>query len=284
MPAFYFDASDDGKWLVIDGLQRITAFNEFIVEKTLKLEGMEFFSALDGLDYDHLPRQFVRRIDESSIITYKVNEGTPHNVKYNIFKRLNTGGLKLEPQEIRHALYQGKATDLLKKLAVSEAFLNATCRSIKTDRMMDQEFVLRFIAVCYYGIDKYEGIPDDFLNDTMEYINHMEEKELASIENEFQTIMGIMCSIFENAAFRKMGPDGRRRPINKAIYEIWCKAVHDLDDKERNKAIKKKDNIKNLFVALCGQSVFQTYVRSGDKYSYGRRMVMIQSLIEEAIR
>ena len=284
LPAFYFDASDDGKWLVIDGLQRITAFNEFIVEKTLKLEGMEFFSALDGLDYDHLPRQFVRRIDESSIITYKVNEGTPHNVKYNIFKRLNTGGLKLEPQEIRHALYQGKATDLLKKLAVSEAFLNATCRSIKTDRMMDQEFVLRFIAVRYYGIDKYEGIPDDFLNDTMEYINHMEEKELASIENEFQTIMGIMCSIFENAAFRKMGPDGRRRPINKAIYEIWCKAVHDLDDKERNKAIKKKDNIKNLFVALCGQSVFQTYVRSSDKYSYGRRMVMIQSLIEEAIR
>lgn len=156
LPAFYFDACDDGDWLIIDGLQRITAFYEFIIKKSLILEGMEFFKDLDGMGYDELPRQFVRRIDESSIITYTVKEGTPQNVKYNIFKRLNTGGLELEPQEIRHALYQGPATELLMSLASTEEFLDATCRSIRTERMLDQEFVLRFAAVCYYGIDKFE--------------------------------------------------------------------------------------------------------------------------------
>ena len=58
LPAFYFDASDEGDWLIIDGLQRITALNEFIVKKTLKLEGLEFFNDLNGLGYDELPRKF----------------------------------------------------------------------------------------------------------------------------------------------------------------------------------------------------------------------------------
>ena len=142
LPAFYFDASDDGNWLIIDGLQRITAINEFIVKKTLKLEGMEFFNDLNGLGYDELPRQFSRRIDESALITFTVKEGTPVNVKYNIFKRLNTGGLELTPQEIRHALYQGQSVKFLKELATSKEFLKTTCHSIKTDRMLDQEFIL----------------------------------------------------------------------------------------------------------------------------------------------
>lgn len=50
------------------------------------------------------------------------------------------------------------------------------------DRMMDQEFVLRFVAVCYYGIDKYEGIPDNYLNGAMEYLNSSEFEEESVIE------------------------------------------------------------------------------------------------------
>lgn len=283
LPAFYFDACDDGNWLIIDGLQRITVFNEFIVEKTLKLEGMEFFRDLNGLNYDELPRQFSRRIDESSIITYTVKEGTPQNVKYNIFKRLNTGGLELEPQEIRHALYQGKAVEILKKLSSSYEFLEATCGSIKTERMLDQEFVLRFIAVCYYGSDKYEGIPDDFLNSTMEYINDLNLEIISSIETEFRNIMVIMCKIFDNAAFRKMGYDGRRRPINKAIYEMWCKVVFDLEESQREKLVERKEKLKEVYTSLCNKDDFLAYVKSGDKYSYIKRMSMLKNLVEEVI-
>lgn len=283
LPAFYFDASDEGDWLIIDGLQRITAINEFIVQKTLKLEGLEFFNDLNGLGYDELPRQFARRIDESSLITFTVNEGTPVNVKYNIFKRLNTGGLELTPQEIRHALYQGQAAAFLKELSSSKEFLKVTCHSIKTDRMLDQEFVLRFMAVCYYGIENYDGMPEKFLNETMDYINQQKQEKIVNMRERFFEVMITIYRTFDNYAFRKMAVDGRRRPINKAIYEMWCKSIYDLDDKQRKKLTEKKHKLLTKYIKLCEQNDFQIYVKASDKYSYIKRVNQIKELVEEVI-
>lgn len=283
LPAFYFDASDEEDWLIIDGLQRITAINEFIVQKTLKLEGLEFFNDLNDLGYDELPRQFTRRIEESSLIIFTVKEGTPVNVKYNIFKRLNTGGLELTPQEIRHALYQGQATAFLKELSSAGEFLRVTCHSIKTDRMLDQEFVLRFMAVCFYGVDNYDGTPEKFLNETMDYINRQNQEKLENMRERFFEIMTAVYEIFGNHAFRKMAIDGRRRPINKAIFEMWCKTIYDLDDAQREKLKKKKQKLKAQFIDLCEKNDFQTNVRASDKYSYMKRMNQIKDLVEEVV-
>jgi len=284
LPAFYFDSCKEGEWLIIDGLQRITAFNDFIVKKTLKLKGMEFFSDLNGLGYDELPRQFSRRIEESSIITYKVKEGTPQNVKYNIFKRLNTGGLELESQEIRHALYQGLAVDLLKELSDTDEFKKATCNSIKTERMLDQEFVLRYIAVCFYGIEKYEGALDEFLNDAMEFINMPNNPYIQRIKESFKEIMSLMFELFGNAAFRKMAPDGRRRPINKALFEVWCKVIFDLEQGKRNVLIKRKELLYERYIQLCERVDFQQYLKGSDRYGFVKRFAMMKNLVEEVMQ
>ncbi|MDU5080996.1 DUF262 domain-containing protein [uncultured Tissierella sp.] len=284
LPAFYFDASNDDNWLIIDGLQRITVFKEFIVDKTLKLTGLEFFGDFNGSTYDDLPRTFTRRIEEASIIVYTINPGTPQNVKYNIFKRINTGGLELEPQEIRHALYQGKSTELIKEMALMESFLKATGNSIKTDRMLDREFALRFISVCFYGIDRYEGNSDEFLNTTMEYVNGISEDEIEFIKNEFQKIMILANRIFGRYAFRKMGSDNRKRPINKSVFEIWCYNLFKLNKNQLHHLIERRQMVCKRFIDLCENDyIFTNYLKASDKGSFRMRIFRVEELIEEVL-
>ena len=92
LPAFYIDASDEDKWLVIDGLQRLTTINSFIGLNELSLRDLEFWQEYNGATFDDLPRSLQRRLEETQLMLYLVQKGTPHKVKFNIFRRINTGG------------------------------------------------------------------------------------------------------------------------------------------------------------------------------------------------
>lgn len=279
LPAFYFDASDEESWLIIDGLQRVTTLKEFVVEKTLKLQELEFFPELNGCDYNKLPRTFQRRIDETVINVYLVNPSTPENVKFNIFKRINTGGLALEPQEIRNALFQGQATTFLKKCSQMECFIKATAGSVKSERMLDREFVLRYVAFCYLDLNKYSGNIDDFLNEGMKYLNHITKEELDKIENEFKWIMEKMHLLMGNHAFRKICTDGRRRPINKVIYESWCYVLRELTDCEVDFLIEEKIIIQKKYMDLCESAEYLYLLKVPDKKAVYARIKSIQDMV-----
>lgn len=283
IPAFYFDGGVKDNWLIIDGLQRITALKEFVVDGTLKLTGLEFFQDLEGMKFKELPRAFVRRIEETNIVAYIVKGGTPPNVKYNIFKRINTGGLELKPQEIRHALYQGRATKICKKLAKLPEFQTATTYSIRDDRMMDQEFVLRFVAVCYYGTDKYDGVPDNYLNGAMEYLNLRDCAEEENIEEQFKRVMLASKNIMGKYAFRKLGENGIRRPINKAIYEAWCRSLFCMEDSELETLEENSGEVYNRFLELCNNSVFLQIIKASDKKSFLMRFSYIDNMLKEVL-
>ena len=106
LPVFYFDVSDNNKWVVIDGLQRLSTIKDFVVDKKLRLKNLEFLSELEGKKFDELGRNIQRIIEETQLITYQMEPQTPKEVRYSIFSRINTGGLILNPQELRQALNQ----------------------------------------------------------------------------------------------------------------------------------------------------------------------------------
>lgn len=288
LPAFYFDGSNNDKWIIIDGLQRLTALKEFFVDKTLCLSGMEFLRDLNGADYNSMPNVYIRRMTETQVICYIINPGAPVNLKYNIFKRINTGGLKLEPQEIRHALFQGFATGYLKDLAETESFVKATGYSVPTDRMLDREFVLRFIAFYEFSLNEYNGSIDDFLNKAMECLNTKYSKNptyAKEIQTRFLESLDTCYSIFGKFAFRRMPDQTRRRSISKALFETWTTLVAKMSPDQIQLLEKNKHRLSQEYMWMfSNDEEFYKAIGSGKVAAVKKRFEKIEQLIEKVLR
>jgi len=284
LPAFYFDGTDDDKWLVVDGLQRLSALRNFVIRKTLKLTGLEFLRDLEEKGYDDLSRSLKRTIDTTQITAHIINPGTPAAVKFNIFKRINTGGLVLEPQEIRHALNQGIPAKFVAELASFEEFKEATEKKIDPSRMLDREFTTRFVAFFMTSPRDYTPDLDSFLNDAMASIATLSDLERNRIKSAFRNSMKTATQLFGNWAFRKadMYPD-RRKPISKALFDVWAVALAKRSDDEQKMLISQKEKVMGLFANLCrSDREFWSSISSGTGEK--SRVVCRFEKIEELIR
>lgn len=288
LPAFYFDGTDNDRWIVIDGLQRLTALKEFFIDKSLRLTGLEFLKDLEGLGYNEMPKVYLRRMKETQVICYIINPGAPTNLKYNIFKRINTGGLHLEAQEIRHALFQGFATTYLKELANSDTFKRTTGYSIPTERMLDREFVLRFIAFYELGVEKYTGSIDEFLNDAMNVLNRKYKRDRIYadlIEQKFLFVLEICERIFGKYAFRRMPDKNKRRTISKALFETWTAVLARYENDDLIKLAERRKLLEQLYMPMFTEDEeFYKSIGSGKVYSVRRRFEKIQNLVTEVLR
>ncbi len=291
LPAFYFDGTDDNRWQVVDGLQRISTFNNFVINKKTKLENLEFLTQFNDCSFDNLPRILQRRINEAEITIYIINEGTPSEVKFNIFKRINTGGLTLEPQEIRHALNQGISSTFIAKLANFDSFKKATNYSIKTDRMLDRDFVNRFIAFYLNDFSTYKPKPDldSFLSNAMSSLKHMDRELLEGIEKDFEKAMQYSYKIFGQFAFRKRYAmkEDRRKPLNKALFEVWSVLFSKLSVEELEKLYINRSFLnQNLIDLMIKNDRFFSSITSGtgDTTSVNIRFSTIINLIDKVLK
>ena len=290
LPAFYFDASREDKWVVIDGLQRLTAFQNYLVgnlqedgsRKKSTFEGMQYLTDFNGKTFDDLPRQYIRRIKESSIVAYTVIKGTPDEIVFNIFQRINTGGVQLNDQEIRQALYSGKGTDLIKELSERQEFKEATQFAVKPDRMLDREYVLRFISFTELDYKKeYKGNIDNFLIKGLKRANNFGKSDVTRVTDQFVKVMNVCKFVFGKYAFRKYNKNFRRGPINKAIFEIWAICFNELDDNQLERIKEMKDEFVVKFGDLLANVEFATALKAGDQYSFTKRVEMSRQFVKE---
>jgi hypothetical protein len=288
LPAFYFDGSDNNKWLVIDGLQRLSSLRNFVILKKLKLRGLEFLNKLEGMGFDELPRNLQRQIEEAQITAYIINPGTPDEVKFNIFKRINTGGLILNSQEIRHALNQGISATFIAELADLKEFKEATENALSPNRMMDREFVTRFISFYLYPHTEYVPDLDTYMNRAMSDIKKLSQVQRDEIKSNFVKSMKLAKTIFNNWAFRKSDkyPD-KRKPINKALFEVWSVSLAKLNDTNRSKLIEKKEVVfeESINMIKNDPNFFASITTStGNKSSVNYRFTKIESIIQETLK
>jgi len=289
LPIFYIDARDEDKWVVVDGLQRLTTIFTFI-DNEFRLSNLEFLHDLNGKKFDKLERKYQRRIEDFQLLCNLVRPKTPPNVAFSIFKRINTLGSKLEVQEIRNAMYRGKSTSLLIELSRSKEFIDIVTESkVKglSKRMEDNAIILRYLAFKIFSYKEYDNNNmNTFLENTMDRLNHMRDIEIQAYKENFKLCMQkafILFSQFDYIAFTKPPKDnGRPNPISKTLFESIGYTVdkYTIEDIEENKQ-KLADKLKELY--LDEEFILKTSVATNNPPNVKYRFEVIENLFKDVI-
>ena len=291
LPSFYFDMDDeDDKYIVVDGLQRLWAIRRFAAldrddPDRLRLTGLEYLTEYEGKLYEELPMTFQRRIREQNLVAYVIRPGTPESVRNSIFTRINTGGLQLTPAEIKNSVYRGQAAAFLRELARSEQFVRATNHKVKPDRMLDCEFVNRFLAFFLLDIEKYNDNLEEYLNKVLNILKKAPLETLAECRQAFYRSMATAYTLFGKNAFRKITKNERYGKINKPLFECVSVSFAKLSDEECSLLIQNKDRFINQYIRLLKNPEFNDVITNGTakKISIRKRNIELKHIIDETL-
>ncbi len=250
LPVFYLAESKEGKVIVVDGLQRLTSFRDFL-RGDYKLRGLGFSKDVNGKSFDNLPPTLKTRIEDTPLTLYLIDSKVPDEARYEIFERVN-GGVPLTRQQMRNCIYTGQATKWLRDMAESNEFLNATVGGLNSATMRDRECINRFAAFRVLGVNDYNGKMDAFLGKALAEMNKRED--ISEFTTAFRRTMKINAAVFGSDAFRRsMSPHVKRSIINVALFDVMTVEFADWDE---NMALAKKQEITDITLGLLEDASF----------------------------
>ena len=234
LPSFYFHEDASGRLQVVDGVQRLTTIFRYVNEKDFKLGKVTYLHDLEGQGFDDLAALFRRRMNSAQFVAHVIDPQTPYRVKFDIFRRINTGGSPLSAQEIRHCMSGAQSRAFLKKLVTEQSFAKATGGALKNHpRMADREMALRFVGFRLFTAEQYgqHGSFDEFLGIVTERLDDPTNQSLGQLHTDFVRGMTNCYAAFGERAFRKWPLDAtRKNPINRALFESWGTVLADYDE------------------------------------------------------
>lgn len=285
VPLFYFDGSRK-PWAIIDGLQRLYTIMTFI-KCEFKLSGLEYLGKeCDAKTFEEIPGYLQSRILDAEVIAYVINPGTPPDVKYNIFKRINTGGLKLTGQEIRNAFFRGKPAEFTKELANKDIFRQATNGKLTSRRMIDREFANRFIAFQVFDYKDYNGKMDVFLSEAMMDLFYRSDVELIQIKHLFEISLQRSYDLFEEHAFyRPKTYDEWGKLPNKALFDTLSWNLSQLSETRFSNIFNRKKEFKKRYTDFMNsQQMFKAIDNTtSSKTSVINRFSMLNDFLNDFI-
>lgn len=246
LPVFYMAEDDEGRMVVVDGLQRLSTFNRFLKgELKLHLPDRE---ELHGQKFSDLQNKLKNRIEDCNLIFYIIDSKVPERARLDIFERVN-GGIPLTRQQMRNCLFMGEATRFLKKESQTTIFRDATGGSLDSKSMRDREFVNRFCAFQLIELGEYRGDMDEFLANCLRRMNEAGESELSRLSAEFRRSLANNFMLFERHAFRKHAREQNRRSVlNASLWDAMSTGLSRYsEDRVHAHAAPLLEAIYNLF-------------------------------------
>lgn len=221
IPSLFMATNPDSSWEVVDGLQRLTSIVNFVGDpeqlkkakvhfKQLRLSGLEKLDSMNGVAFEDLPRTLQIMLQTRPLRVTVLNDRSDFTVRYDLFERLNTGGITLHEQEIRNCIFIGEFNEFIKELSQEEAFRSVVKMTENAERSGSyEELVLRFFA---YFEDR-----DYFVHSVKGFLNKYMEKKTKAFKNKSQ-LKKIFVESF--TVMKKSLPDGIVRGSRKNITPV----------------------------------------------------------------
>ena len=281
LPVFYIAENEDGRMVVVDGLQRLSTFRNF-VDDVLRLR-LPDHPDLHGKQFTDLESKFKNRIEDCNLTLYVIDSKAPERARLDIFDRVNSG-VPLSRQQMRNCLYMGQATRFLKKEAERPLFQEVTGESLNRAQMRDREFINRFCGFQLQSPNDYRGDMDLFLSETLKRMNALKQGELDTLSAQLQAGLTNNSILFGRYAFRKHTPEqeGRRSFINASLWDVMSTglAVYDVD------TVKEyKTSLLSAFYRLLEDVDFNDAITLGTNQAnrVRRRFEMANQMFREVL-
>jgi len=234
VPNLFMATNKDSTWEVIDGLQRLTTIVNFLGNNNLihkinsrnsklKLKGLEKLDSINNLVFEDLPKSIQLMFMTRPIRITVLNDRSDFEVRYDLFERLNTGGVTLHPQEIRNCVYIGKFKNFIVECSKNEHFTNVVKMTENSERKGNkEELVLKFFSY-YQNREKFVHSVKEFLNDYMEFkTNSFTDKN--ELEEIFNSTFSLLNTMLPEGIVR-----GNRKNITPLIlFEAISIGVADI--------------------------------------------------------
>ena len=278
-PIFLYEV-EYAKYEVMDGLQRLTAIDDFY-KGNFALEGLEEWKELNGKTYDKLPSKVREGIDRRYLSSIVLLNETAKNkedaefLKQIVFGRLNSGGDKLTPQETRNALFGGVFNNFCIQLSKNQNFRNLwgfVQYKISDDgkvtnekellssgdayrAMEDVELVLRFFAFRHYEKLSSFKSQEKFIDEYLNQANSFSQETIDSLAEVFKECVEILNNVFGIEAFYMPDTTQKKTTPTKTVYDPLMQSISKILDKksiilERSQQLKSKkfQDTQNLII------------------------------------
>lgn len=269
IPNIFVATNPDGSWELVDGLQRISTVLHFVLDQknaddfillqemhktnSLSLENLAKLASFNGLQFSELPQPLQFLFLKRQFRVTALSDKSDHLARFDLFERLNRGGIALSPQEVRDCVYRGSFSSLITELATNPSYLKLikVQQLHKNDGTLEEQ-VLKFFAYLNWR-DNFNGSVTDFLNKYME--SRSQDLKIAKDKAEFIDVMEALQPHISGPILRKntkLTPLNQFEAILVATAEVLRKKneIHPqkgwLDDKQLTKFSSGGTNTKAM--------------------------------------
>lgn len=282
IPPCYLSQNRDFELDVIDGQQRIYSIYRFL-NNQFELAGLKIFEELNGRRFHTLAKHVQRKLETYTLRCIVVTNESSPEIKFDVFERLNSNTVPLNPQELRNCIHRGALIDLVNELATYKPWLGILNRTESDPRMKTEELVLRFFAFFIHGLGSYRTPQKYWLNHVAESGRKYPVSQVSELAETWKGTIDRCLIVFDSPdCFRREVISGRRAPVNRALMDLMLQTISRRDEAT---VAARRDQFRSAYFGLLADSEFSDLVtRAIDHKSRTKRRFQIwQDRIDSAV-